>query len=103
MMFIARKREGTLWAQGLNTTVGQIGRETDWVAVEALEYEALAMSADGSLWMWPRLRAFEWSGSVDSYRQWPSVNPTAFDRLKEAWAALLAPSRKPIKIANVFE
>ena len=100
--FITRRKDGALWAQSQNTTFRKISRQTDWVAVQGVEDTALAMSADGSLWMWPRL-SLGWSWSVDVYRQWPAAKPTRLERWDRAWTALLSPSRKPIKIANLFE
>lgn len=91
---LALKTDGTLWKwnlfdvhhlnQGsLNKPPQQLGENHDWVGVGMWQNQSVALAADGDLWSWPRPRLpFGWETDSDSW---------------------LLPSRRPTKIANIFE
>ncbi len=81
---LARRTDGTLWSWGNSsygqlglavsmtnnkqTTPLQVGSETTWEAVSAVEYQSFALSGDGSLWTWGR-EADGQIGNGFTYRQ----------------------------------
>jgi ABC-type transport system involved in multi-copper enzyme maturation permease subunit len=78
---VALRNDGTLWKwefspwnQVDQTQPTQVGNYTNWIALLPLNGNGVALAADGSLWAWDR--------------------PTK--------VGLLAPSRKPEFIANIF-
>jgi hypothetical protein len=93
----ARKTNGSLWKwdwspdndarralMPFNKPPLQLGTHSDWVAVGSIGGSILSLAADGSLWFWP----VPWEGNISFPSEW---NP------------LIAGSRKPAKIENIFE
>jgi hypothetical protein len=100
LTLVATKTNGTLWrwnpiSFNINfwdgspafLTPTRLGKSQDWVAVGAAFASIVSLAADGSLWRWERPEIL--ADLVDS-EQSHSERP------------LLAPSRRPAKIENIF-
>lgn len=94
---------GTLWAWGLNSSgqlgLGdaanrsvptQIGKDTNWTAVSAGKFHALALKSDGTLWSWGRNNAGQLGDTTTTGRQAP-VKVGGTDKTNTAtWIAFSA-------------
>jgi alpha-tubulin suppressor-like RCC1 family protein len=67
----------------LQEAPAQVGAQHDWVGLGAWNGEAVTLSADGTLWRWPRTDLFA--------------------RLSNEHELWLAPSRRPAKIENILD
>ncbi len=89
---VARKTDGSLWKWDSETLAAfhkppvRLGTHSDWVALGSINGGIFSLAADGTLWSWPT--------------PWPvgfslEKNPVSLP--------LLAASRKPDRIENIFD
>ncbi len=63
---VALKSDGTLWqldyknGDPLTAPPTRLGIHNDWVAIAGIQNGVVSLAADGSLWLWPERRNYEW-------------------------------------------
>jgi hypothetical protein len=124
------REDGTAWLWGLSAPPSsgeegvQIGHGSDWVAVALSRLELVGLKADGSLWQWnfgySQNRRMWFPGApvrLGTHHDWVAVGHThdgifslAADGSLWCWwdrdsysGALLATSRRPTRIENIFD
>lgn len=91
---VARKTNGSLWEwnwwskwalmapKAFKKPPVRLGARSDWVAIGTVNNQIATLSSDGSLWLWPA--------------RWP------IPLFGDDSDVQIAPSRKPVKIENIF-
>jgi len=118
------REDGTMWFWGqggpASGTGNQIGKETNWVAVALSGHKLVALNANGSLWTWNAIYSqMVLTGSpvrLGIHEDWVAIGATwdgtvslAADGSLWYWwsrddrSGLLAVSRRPTKIENIFD